>query len=351
MAFPTPVGQNIFVGQYASDAAATTFVQDAHWDDSGDGTGDPQASFMYWNTTDSVMKVWDGTSWVRTGIRDHGNLDGLGDDDHAQYLLVDGTRAMSGDLNMNSNKITGVAAPVVGSDATNKTYVDQAVQGIEWQDSVLDYVDNTAAPPTEVTDDRYILDDTGSTHADWDGASPNDIVEFDGSSWVATTPDEGYAAWVDAEDQVRVFNGSSWVTMASAVNHNSLGGLQGGTTDEYYHLTSSEYTTLTTGINASSLHIHDDRYYTETELGSTTGGSEGASLIGTDTKTNLDNATTVEEALTYLDDLNPSKVTVASGAPNGSVSGDEGDIYIRTDLAIRLKYMNVDGTNTGWRII
>ena len=39
----------------------------------------------------------------------HGNLLGLGADDHTQYLLVNGTRAMSGDLSLGSNDITNVA--------------------------------------------------------------------------------------------------------------------------------------------------------------------------------------------------------------------------------------------------
>ena len=38
----------------------------------------------------------------------HSNLLGLSSDDHLQYLLVDGARAMSGDLNMGSNNITSV---------------------------------------------------------------------------------------------------------------------------------------------------------------------------------------------------------------------------------------------------
>lgn len=42
------------------------------------------------------------------GVTDHGALTGLGDDDHTQYLLVDGTRAMSGDLDVGSNSITNV---------------------------------------------------------------------------------------------------------------------------------------------------------------------------------------------------------------------------------------------------
>jgi len=46
---------------------------------------------------------------------DHGQMDGLGDDDHAQYLLIDGTRAMTGTLDMGSNSIDNVTSLVVGS--------------------------------------------------------------------------------------------------------------------------------------------------------------------------------------------------------------------------------------------
>lgn len=43
------------------------------------------------------------------GATDHGALTGLGDDDHPQYLPSDGTRPMTGDLNMGSNAITNVS--------------------------------------------------------------------------------------------------------------------------------------------------------------------------------------------------------------------------------------------------
>jgi len=62
---------------------------------------------------------------------------------------------------------------------------------------VIDIVDNTAAPPTEVTGDRYILDNTGSSHADWDGANAWDIVEFDGTDWISFSPEEGWTVYVD----------------------------------------------------------------------------------------------------------------------------------------------------------
>lgn len=43
---------------------------------------------------------------------------------------------MSGVLNMGSNVISNVAAPVAGTDATNKNYVDSAIAGLSWKQEV-----------------------------------------------------------------------------------------------------------------------------------------------------------------------------------------------------------------------
>ena len=43
-----------------------------------------------------------------TIISDHGGLGGLGDDDHPQYLLTNGGRTLTGDLNLGTNDITNV---------------------------------------------------------------------------------------------------------------------------------------------------------------------------------------------------------------------------------------------------
>lgn len=42
------------------------------------------------------------------GVTDHGALSGLNDDDHTQYLLTNGSRAMSGSLDMGGNNISNV---------------------------------------------------------------------------------------------------------------------------------------------------------------------------------------------------------------------------------------------------
>ena len=65
--------------------------------------------------------VWDGAAWTPTllpaGITDHGALGGLGDDDHPQYLLANGTRSLTGSLGMGGFKLTGLAAASANGDA------------------------------------------------------------------------------------------------------------------------------------------------------------------------------------------------------------------------------------------
>lgn len=61
-------------------------------------------------------------SKIRWG--DHGDITGLGDDDHTQYILENGTRPFSGDQSMGGFNLTNVDTPVVGTDAANKDYVD-----------------------------------------------------------------------------------------------------------------------------------------------------------------------------------------------------------------------------------
>lgn len=82
-------------------------------------------------------------------ITDHGEFDGLADDDHVQYLLVNGTRAMTGALQMGNNDIndidnllfSGVDGEIAGIQNQNlldKT-VDESVTG-DWDFSGADEV-------------------------------------------------------------------------------------------------------------------------------------------------------------------------------------------------------------------
>lgn len=100
------------------------------------------------------------------------------------------------------------------------------INGLEWQDSALDYiVNNTVVPPTEVSGDRYILShDGGAPHANYDGASAGNIVEFNGSVWVATAPTTGMFISADDESSLLYYwGGSAWLTKAFEATTASTG--------------------------------------------------------------------------------------------------------------------------------
>jgi hypothetical protein len=60
---------------------------------------------------------------------DHGSLSGLLDDDHTQYILVDGTRAFSSDQSMGSNKLTNLGDATAATDAVPLGQLDSTATG------------------------------------------------------------------------------------------------------------------------------------------------------------------------------------------------------------------------------
>lgn len=196
-------------------------------------------------------------------ITDHGQLTGLSDDDHTQYILADGTRNFTGIVSYASHPSFTSSTQLV-----DKEYVDSVVNNLDWQDSVINFQNNPPGSPS--TGDRYVV--VSGTGA-WSGHN-DDIAEWDGSSWDFTIPNEGFALWDETGDRLMTYNGTAWVKFGSTITHNNLNGLQGGIAGEYYHLSQTSYNALTSvgGIsNASSEHIHDDRYYTENEVDTISG--------------------------------------------------------------------------------
>jgi hypothetical protein len=259
-------------------------------------------------------------------VMDHGGLLGLGDDDHTQYVLADGTRAFSGTV--------GGVNPTEPTHLTTKQYVDSVAQGLDWQDSVFDFFDPTSGlPATPSVGNRYIATVTAN------GWTANSIYEWDGTSWVETVSNEGVATWNEYEDSLYVFNGTAWVKFGSTITHNNLSSIQGGTIDERYHLTLDEYNGLTSNsgiVDASYLHIHDDRYYTETEMDVTISG------IQADISTYSDHGN-----LTGLGDDDHTQYTLADGsrAFTSAVSGV--DPTENAHLTTKLYVDTISGTLQG----
>lgn len=79
----------------------------------------------------------------------HSLLSGLANDDHIQYLLADGTRAMVGALNMSTHLINNVVDPSSAQDAATKNYVDNNVNPVlNYADQQIIYVSKNGSDLT-----------------------------------------------------------------------------------------------------------------------------------------------------------------------------------------------------------
>ena len=90
------------------------------------------------------------------------------------------------------------------------------------------------------------------TEANWTSADP---ILAQGE--IAITLDD-----LDTEPKFKIGDGTNlwsvlpYFSAGEIPDHNDLSGLQGGTTDEYYHLTSAEITDLGTAISDSHTHAN-----------------------------------------------------------------------------------------------
>jgi len=130
-------------------------------------------------------------------------------------------KAPTGPLSMNSQEITGLASPTNGGSAVNKDHLDSVVQGLDWQNSVLDELD-TPPPGSPTTGDRYLIIATAT--GDWVGHE-DDIAEWNGASWDFITPNKGYAVWIEDVGSQKTYNGTNWVSFGTTVNHGNLTGI------------------------------------------------------------------------------------------------------------------------------
>lgn len=192
-----------------------------------------------------------------TPATDHGGLAGLGDDDHTQYLLADGTRQLDGNLIIDNTATEALlvrqnadAADVLIVDTTNS---DVEVKQFKFVDggSTVDIIrdeddmasDDAAALATQQSIKAYVdangggncYVETGSYTGD--GATSQAISLSDGSLVVK-------AVWIHKRVTTHVTQGEDYYTSDTIVDDNASGmtivgydGTGGGVNYTAYHVT------------------------------------------------------------------------------------------------------------------
>jgi hypothetical protein len=162
---------------------------------------------------------------------------------------------------------------------------------------------------------RFIFKTTGSksdfgagyTHVHTNGIYDY-LLDQTNQSLTVITPDNGTSIFFDADSRLYTFKGSTttWVRTFTFGDHNTIGGLQGGTTDEYYHLTSAQQVVVanlaltSNGDGAATVGIEDTGGYfagTDVEAALQTLGASQANTVNKFTET----ATTITSPTAQYD--------------------------------------------------
>lgn len=177
-----------------------------------------------------LLKIWDGTQWceIETGTADHGSLSGLADDDHTQYLLADGSRALTGNQSAGSNKITNLAdgsssgealhyGQTIATNTGESGKIPRTGLGGELAGNFFDHGDVSGLSDDDHT--HYALAD--GTRAAWAAQASPPGSPSDGDVWFRTTAPQKLF--------VRVAADSRWYAMESILlTFNRNGTMAGG---------------------------------------------------------------------------------------------------------------------------
>jgi len=64
MALSSTYKQHNYLGEYANDAAALTFLQACEWDTNSDGTGNPRNGMWYYDSTNNKFRAYINSAWA-----------------------------------------------------------------------------------------------------------------------------------------------------------------------------------------------------------------------------------------------------------------------------------------------
>ena len=120
------------------------------------------------------------------GVTDHGALTGLGDDDHTQYLLADGTRSITSNWDVDGNKslVIDTVNHRIGI-GTNTPTRGIKIESTDFHNAGMDLVRNTVGAGCSTIDLIHHRDGAKVENGDYLGALRG--LGFDGSSNIITS--------------------------------------------------------------------------------------------------------------------------------------------------------------------
>lgn len=145
-------------------------------------------------------------------------------------------------------------------DSAINDAVNAMANGLNYQHSVVTR-GFSAAPTSGVSiGSRYIVSATPQVGDPWEGKVDNiaELISVSPYMWEFIIPSVGFCLTVVDENLEYVYTGTAWVSRPSAEYHNQLGGLQGGSNDERYHVSQSVSASLASGIITSHVHNGTD---------------------------------------------------------------------------------------------
>ena len=219
----------------------------------------------YVHFKDGLLKQRAAVS-VSNGPEDAGNLLALDEFGGIDPSLISGAvpQSVATDAEPEFSRVTLTSDPTDPNHATPKSYVDDRINGLAWQNPVIAQVDfTTAEPVTPTLGDRYINTASGASSGTAQAVLEHAVYQWDGAAWGETVAAEGTALRDEGTGQLVNFNGTEWSSMGSVENHASLSGIQGGVEGERYHLSADELadvqgidTSLAAKADATDLNTH-----------------------------------------------------------------------------------------------
>ena len=163
---------------------------------------------------------------------------------------------------------------ITNSDWKELCLYEQVINGITRLRKVASILNTPPTSPSER--DRYIVGSSPTGEWASDNAT-NKVATFTKGDWIYTQPEEGMVVYVDSENKDAIFvdDGTpQWeIRSLSVTNHNEMSNLQGGESENYYHLTSTQVSQIHAHTNTVVLNklseVNGILYYDNLKVGDT----------------------------------------------------------------------------------